>query len=804
MLARRAFLIGGASAASAFAIGWTASPANAQVPPRKSSSSSDATGVQAALNGWLTIGSDNTVTIVMSKAEMGQGIHTGAAMLLADELGADWSQVRIADAPIDALYINQVNLARSLPLRPDDHSWFAKSEEEVARLLTRFFGTLVTGGSTSISDLWEPMREAGAAARIMLCSAAAKLWNAPVSECEARAGRVVWGSKKSATFGELADKAKLEHAPSHVTLKDTSKFTLIGKRLNRIEALSKTDGTAQFGIDAFPPDLLYASVTMCPTLGGTSTGHDKSKLTNSEGIYGIYPVDPYHGGTGGVAVIADNPFIAMRALCQMSFTWDHGPAKNTSDADILATLNKAIDEGTQQQTFYSTGHVEDALKAGRPLKMRYSAPYLAHAALEPINCTAQVKDDEATIWTSTQIPMAARKAVASFLKLDVDKVHVQPSLLGGGFGRRLEVDYIVQAVAIARHAKGRPVQTVWPRAQDMTHDFYRPACVSHFMGALDANGKLVAWKNESASQSISVEALPRAFGFPKFVVDKFKDTTSAEGAFDQAYECENMTVTHNTVSLPIPIGSWRSVGHSIHAFFVESFIDEMALAAHKDPFEFRLEMLTRSEHQRHAYVLKTLMEFSQWRQRPKDGITAKGLAMHEAFGSVVAQVAEVQKVANPPKGSPDFKVTRVYCVVDCGVAINPNLIEQQMESGIIFGLSAALEQKISIVNGQVQQKYFSDFPIVNMSNCPEIFTKVLQCGTEPQGVGEAGTPPIAPAVANALFALTGKRCRDLPLIEPQIPCAGDLWCQSISTGDPSSCMPPRIPLCSGHSAANPN
>ena len=798
MLARRTFLIGGASVAGlgVLAIGWSALPSNGRLLPSRPI---DTTGSNVVLNGWLMIDTGNHVTIVMSKAEMGQGIHTGAAMLLAEELGADWSQVRVVDAPIDSLYTNRENIAHALAIRPDDHSWTAQGEEEGARFLARFAGTMVTGGSTSIVDLWMPMREAGASARVMLCAAAAKTWKVPIDKCETRAGHVLWGSAKSATFGELVEAAKLEQPPTHVTLKDKSQFTIIGQRFKRIEAQSKIDGSARFGIDALPPDLLYASVTMCPTLGGMATGFDSSKVKDTEGVHDIFTVEPHHGGTGGVAVIAANPFIAMRTLCQLSCTWDHGPAAKVSDTDILATLNGALNGGADAEIFYSTGDVERALKESKPLTMQYEAPYLAHAALEPINCTAQVKDGEAAIWVSTQIPMAARTAVAKFLKLDEDTVQVHQCLVGGGFGRRLEVDYIVQAAAIALRAKGRPVQTIWPRAQDTTHDFYRPACVSRFAGALGPDGSLIAWKNESASQSVNREALPRAFGTPKIVFDIVKDVTSAEGAFDQPYECENMAVTHHTVSLPIPIGNWRSVGHSLHAFFVESFIDEMATAAHKDPFQFRLDMLKRPEHQRHAQVLRALMAFSRWPSLARhDATTASGMAMHESFGSVVAQVAQVQKVDDC------FRVTRVYCVIDCGIAINPNLVEQQMESGIIFGLSAALQQRVTIVNGQVQQRYFPDFPLVNMSTCPEIHTQVLQLGTEPQGVGEAGTPPIAPAVANALFALTGVRTRRLPLIEPPVPCGGDIWCQSVLTGELSSCILPQTLRCSGRSGASTN
>ncbi|MFM0557103.1 molybdopterin-dependent oxidoreductase [Paraburkholderia sediminicola] len=798
MLARRTFLLGGASVAGlgVLAIGWSVSPSHDRLVQKMPF---DTPRTNVALNGWLMIDTGNNVTIVMSKAEMGQGIHTGAAMLLAEELGADWSQVRIVDSPIDAIYTNRENLARSLAIRPDDHSWRATTEEDFARLIGRLLGTMVTGGSTSIVDLWKPMREAGASARMMLCSAAAKQWKVSVSQCKARSGRIICGPQQSVTFGELVDAAKLEPRPTHVTLKDKSSFTIIGQRFKRIEAQSKINGKAMFGIDAQPRDLLYASVTMCPTLGGTATGYDSSNVTNKEGVHAIFKVEPYNGGTGGVAVIAENPFIAMRTLCQLSYTWDHGPAAKVSDADVSAALIKALDDNTHPRSFYVTGNVDEVLKESKPLEMQYKVPYLAHGTLEPVNCTAQVTDGGAAIWVSTQIPMAARKAVAKFLNLNEDKVQVHQYLIGGGFGRRLEVDYIVQAVAIADQAKGRPVQTIWPRAQDMTHDFYRPACVSRFKGALDSDGNLIAWQNESASQSINVEALPRAFGSPKIIFEVLKDITTAEGAFDQPYECKNISVTHNTVSLPIPVGNWRSVGHSYHAFFVESFIDEMATAAHKDQIQFRLDMLKKQEHHRHAEVLQQLIEFSGWHiPLKRDGTIARGVAMHESFGSVVAQVAEVRKHGD------SFRVTRVFCVIDCGIAINPNLVEQQMESGIIFGLSAALQQQITIVQGQVQQKYFSDFPLVAMSTCPEICTRVIQSGTEPQGVGEAGTPPIAPALASALFALTGTRFRSLPFMQPPVPCGGDIWCQSVLTGKPSSCIPPPTHRSSGCSGVNTN
>ncbi|KVN41190.1 acylaldehyde oxidase [Burkholderia pyrrocinia] len=794
MLKRRTFLLGSAGAAGGLVIGWAwwrpddrlAIPAQLQM-----------SGDGVPLNGWVMISSTNDVTIVMSKSEMGQGVHTGAAMLLAEELDADWSRVRIVMSPLDTIYKDRETLADGLPFRPDDDGLLARGMEALARRGARYVGSMVTGGSTSLIDLWGPMREAGATARVMLCSAAAKLWGVPVAECETKAGRVLHRSGRAATYGELVQLARDMPRPTHVDLKDPKAFTLVGKRLGRIEARSKLDGSARFGIDALPDTLLYASVTMCPTLGGQALDFDQSRVASLKGVTGIVRVEPYHGGTGGVAVIADNPFIAMRTLCQLSVTWDHGPAAGVNSADVRAALTRALDGDAGGHVFYANGDADAALSGAKPFVAQYEAPYLAHGAMEPMNCTVRVDDDAATIWVGTQVPMLARKAVAALLGLDEDKVVVNQQLIGGAFGRRLEVDFIAQAAAIARHAKGRPVQTIWSRPQDMTHDFYRPACVARYSGAVDANGRLVAWKGISASQSISAQAMPRTFGIPSIAAKRLTDATTAEGAFDQPYECENVLVRHNTVALPVPVGYWRSVGHSHQAFFVESFIDEMAALARQDPIQFRLDMLKQPAHQRHAAVLRALAALSGWRSplawRDETGARrARGIAMHESFGSVVAQVAELRQEGD------GFRVTRVVCVIDCGLAVNPNLVEQQMESGIIFGLSAALEQAITIEKGQVAQHYFDDYPLVNMETCPEIVTQVVAGGTEPHGVGEAGTPPIAAAVANALYALTGVRHRTLPLAKPPLPQQGDdRWCQSVSTGKPLTSMPSPTPRCSG-------
>lgn len=810
MLNRRSFVLG-STGAVALAIGWVVWSPDRRLTG-KATPARPARG-DVPLNGWVMIDADDNVTVVMCKAEMGQGIHTGAAMILADELGADWSRVRVIQAPIDSLYINREILPASLPFRPDDNGVVARTLRRTVRRVAPLAGSMATGGSTSIADLWTPMREAGASARAMLCAAAARRWDVPVGQCDTKDGKVFDTSGRLLTFGELALAAKDETPPRDPVLRTEGRFTLIGKPVNRLarEAQSKLNGCARFGIDVQFDDMLYASVMMNPSLGGTLKRFDRSAVTHTEGVHGFYPIDGYNGGTAGIAVIAANPFIAMRALSELPVEWHPGPAAELDTAAIRDTLLKALDDDDDNvHSFYKTGYPDAALKQLKTVaEMTYEVPYLAHGALEPVNCTVQVERDVAHVWVSTQVPMDARRAVADVLRLRERDVHIHEQLLGGSFGRRLEVDFIAQAAVIARHATPRPVQTIWSRAQDTTHDFYRPACVARFTGGLNARGELVAWRSASASQSIAAQVLPRAFGQPEWFARLMPDASMAEGAFDQPYECSNISVRHHRVDLPFPVGYWRSVGHSHQAFFVESFIDEMATAAGKDPIAFRLGMLTQGAHARHAAVLRAVATMAGWRapHRWREGADAggnagggndyaRGVALHESFGSVVAQVAEIRRERRGQQEG--FTVTRVFCAVDCGRAINPNLVAQQMESGIVFGLSAALGQTITVRDGVVQQRYYTDYPMVCMATCPEIIVKVLASDAPPEGVGESGTPPIAPAVANALFALTGRRHRALPLLAPPKPAEGEdkwsTWCRSISTDNPPSSTPkPPLP-----------
>ncbi|AKU11106.1 isoquinoline 1-oxidoreductase, beta subunit [Azoarcus sp. CIB] len=753
MVSRRRFILGTAGALGALVVGWSVLPPRQRMVSARPLASSRG---ETAMNGWVKVAPDGTVTIMMTRSEMGQGVMTSLAMLLADEMDADWSSVRIEMAPIDAIYNNITAVVESLPFRPDDQGTVKRAADWMTAKIAREFGIMATGGSSSMKDLWLPMREAGAAARHMLIAAAAEQWRVPVGECRASSGRVVHASGRSAGFGELAGAAARQALPEHPQLKSLQDFTLIGKPLARIEGPSKLDGSAAFGIDALPEGLLYASVRMCPVLGGTVASVDAARATGLPGVRKVVPVDGYHGGTAGIAVIADSPWRAITALETIAIKWNEGAMAGVNSVDLLQKLSQALDEA-DGLTYHRTGDVERALAgAAKHIEAEYRAPYLAHMTMEPMNCTVLVNNDSATVWVSTQVPTMARHAVARVLGIPAGNVDIKVMLLGCGFGRRLEVDFIAQAAAIAREAIGLPVQTLWSRAEDTTHDFYRPACLSRLKAGFDANGRLTAWRNVSASQSIITQVLERTYGLPW----PFRDKTTSEGAFDLPYELPNVRVAHEQVELPVPIGFWRSVGHSHHAFFTESFLDEAAAASGQDPVDFRLALL--KHHPRHRAVLERAAALGNWRTPParaRGGAQrARGVALHESFGSIVAQVIEASLDTDE-----QIRVHRVACVIDCGFPVNPNLIRQQVEGGIIFGLSAALFGEITIENGRVRQSTFGDQHIVRIVDCPEIETEIMPSTEAPAGVGEAATPPVAPALANALFALTGQRLRSLPL-----------------------------------------
>ena len=763
---KRHFVLGTLGAAGALAVGWAVLPPRQRLNTAKPLAT--ATG-QAALNGWLKVASDDSLLIVMPKSEMGQGAHTGLAMVLADELDADWATVRIESAPIDRVYNNLASVVDGLPFHPDNDGTLRQVAAWLTAKTMREIGVMMTGGSSSIKDLWLPMRQAGASARAMLVGAAAQAWGVPALEITVAAGVLSHASGKRARFGEMAEAAGRQPVPGDVVLKTPAQFTLVGKPLPRIEAALKTKGRAVFGLDVLQPGQLYATVAMCPTLGGKVQAFDGAAALKLPGVKQVLAVDGYHGGTAGVAVVADTPWHALQAIKAVSVTWDDNvPAAAFSSAAAMDQLAQTLDREAGF-SYFSTGDVDAALKgAAKTLTAEYRAPYLAHATMEPQNCTVQFKDGKATVWAPTQVPGLARRAAALALGIDTEQVEVNVTLLGGGFGRRLDVDFVGQAAAIAKAVSassgGAPVQTFWTREQDTQHDFYRPAAVARFSAGFDAQGALVGWRHVSAGQAVVPQVLSRLFGLPANLTNSGPDKTTSEGAFDQPYEWPAARIAHQTVELPVPVGFWRSVGHSHQAFFKESFVDEAAHAAGQDPLAFRAALLKK--HPRHLKVLQRAAELAGWgtpsAPAPDGAKTARGIALHQSFGSIVAQVAEVS-VAGEGAAAKTIRVHRVFCVIDCGTPVNPGLIRQQMDSGIVFGLSAALAGRIDIDQGRVQQSNFHDAPMLRISECPLISTEIMASTAHPEGVGEPGTPPIAPAVANALFALTGQRLRTLPL-----------------------------------------
>jgi isoquinoline 1-oxidoreductase beta subunit len=711
---------------------------------------------EAVMNGWVRVATDGTVIVMLPKAEMGQGVMTGLAMLLADEMDADWAMVRTETAPFDGIYNAIVAVVDGLPFRPDDQGPVKRAAVWITAKAMREIGVKMTGGSSSVRELWLPIREAGATARSMLIAAAAEKWGVPAVECRTAAGRVIHASGRSAGFGALAESAARQPLPDRPRLKGAEDFTLIGRAMPRIEAAAKLDGSARFGIDAVPEGLLYASVVLCPVLGGTVASLDAAAAARLPGVRKVFAVDGHHGGTAGIAVIADSPWQAIKAGEAVACTWNEGPMAEVDSAALIEQLARTLDH-SEGRAYYEIGDVEAALAgAAKRLEAEYRSPYLAHMTMEPMNCTVQVKDGAATVWVATQVPTMARHAVAKVLGISPERVEMKELLLGCGFGRRLEVDYVAQAAAIALAAEGLPVQTMWSRADDTTHDFYRPACVSRLKAGFDGEGKLVAWWNASAGQAILPQVLERTLGLPW----PFRDKTASEGAFDQPYECRNVRVGHEIVDLPVPVGFWRSVGHSHHAFFTESFLDEAAIAIGRDPVDFRLSLL--QHHPRHRVVLERAAALAGWGKplapAPDGAKKARGVALHESFGSIVAQVVEASVGMDK-----QIRVHRVVCAIDCGFAVNPGLVRQQLEGGVVFGLSAALHGEIVIKKGRVQQTSFRNQHILRMDDCPPVETDIIPSSAHPAGVGEVGTPPVAPALANALFALTGQRLRRLPL-----------------------------------------
>lgn len=741
--ARRAWLVAGAAAGGALLVGCAPSPASrlgdkAIFPAR---------GDEFALNGWVKVSTSGRVVVASPRAEMGQGVHTALAMLVADELDADWASVSVEASPIERIYANAALLLNVVPFRPDDAGVIARAGRAAAQRLGYTLTLLVTGGSSSMRDAWEPMRLAGAAARAMLVEAAARRWSVPAAECSVRAGRVLHaGSGRSAGFGELVEAAARLDIPRGASPKDAQARTLVGTAVPRLDLPSKVDGSAVFGIDVQVPGMLHATSLHAPAFGARIASLDDTGARAMRGVLGVHRL-----GESTVAVVADRWWRAKAALDALQVGWSAPPEPGLDSAAIGARLRAAIDAG-EGSGFRDDGDARAVLaRAGTVVSAEYAVPFLAHTTMEPIGCVAQVADGRVTVWAATQVPTFARWKAAQVAGVDVEAVTLHQTLLGGGFGRRLETDYVEEAVALAMRTGGRPVKLVWSRAEDVRHDLYRPAAVARFRAALGDDGSPIAWENHVAAPSLGLDTMTRLL--PAMAMD-MPDKNHVEGAFELPYAIPNLRVRQHRVRTPVPVGSWRSVGHSYNAFFTECFLDELAAAARRDPLEYRRSLL--AGHPRHRAVLDLVAERAGWGTAPAPG-RARGLALHESFGSICAQVVEVSVEGEA------IRVHRVTCAIDCGLVVNPDTVAAQMDSGIVYGLSAALMGEITVRDGAVEQSNFHDYDALRMAQMPRIDVHIVPSSEPPQGVGEPGTPPVAPALANAVWALTGQRLRALPL-----------------------------------------
>ena len=755
---RRSVLVSGAAAAGALLVGWSV------LPPRSRLGSAGLwppVSGEVALNGWIKIASDGTVALAMNRSEMGQGVHTALAMLVAEELDVPLARVRLQQAGHDAIYGSAVSFIGILPFDADDRepgreSTLFRGSRWMVLKVARELGINLTGASASVADAWEPLRVAAATARARLLGVASLRWKLPVAELDVRDGVVSHASGPKAHFGELAEQAALS-PPGDVTLKPTSSFRVIGRPAVRIDAGDKSDGRALFGLDVRLPGLVYAAIAQAPMLGGSLATVDSDAVLKRTGVERVVRLPPLYGAGAAVAVVGRTTWHAREALAALPVTWRAPPGGLLDSKRIEASLEAAARDAAEQRggfAFVNEGDSAATLAgSARRVEALYRAPYLAHATMEPMNCTARVRDGRVELWAPTQVPGLARDAAAAVAGVPRETVELHVTYLGGGFGRRLEVDYVAQAVRVALETGGRPVQLNWSREEDLGHDFYRPAGAAWLRGGLDAQGRVVAFEAHSAGDAIQPRWLERAAPVLATPIDT-PDKTAVEGLFDLPYAIAHRRIAHVATRSGVPVGNWRSVGHSHNAFFSESFIDELAHAAGRDPLRFRLDLLTTKP--RHAAVLTLAAQKAGWGQ-PLPAGRARGLALHESFDTIVAQVVEVSIVDKRPR------VHRVVCALDCGVVVHPQGAAQQVESSVIYGLSAALHGRIDIDGGVVKQKNFPDYPVLTLAQTPLIETHTVPSEAPPSGLGEPALPPVAPALANALFVLTGRRLRELPL-----------------------------------------
>jgi isoquinoline 1-oxidoreductase beta subunit len=662
-------------------------------------------------NAWLRINPDESVLVVVDRSEMGQGVATALPMLLAEELEADWSKIRIEFAPADKTYINPM------------------------------FGMQGTGGSTSVRAAYTPLRKAGAAAREMLVAAAAETWSVDKSECRAENGAVVHApSKRRLTYGKLAAKAATVPLPQEVPLKDPKDWKILGTPVRRLDTPSKVDGSARFGIDVKEPGLLVAVVARSPVFGGKVKSFDATKAKAVPGVRHVVPIST------GIAVVADGYWPAKKGRDALDVTWDEGPNASVSSA----TISQLFAHNAEQAGAVARhdGDAQGALpSAASKVDAVYELPFLAHATMEPMNCTAHVRADGVDIWAPTQFQTGAQGMGAGIGGVPPEKVSVHTTYLGGGFGRRFELDFIQEALETSK-ATQAPVKLIWSREDDMRNAQYRPANYHRLQGGLDSSGQPVAWTHRVVAPSIIARVFPG-------MVKNGLDEEAVEGGVGMPYAVPNVHVDYVLTDTGIPVGFWRSVNNSYNAFAVESFIDELAHAAKKDPYEYRRDLLGKAP--RHLGVLNLAASRAGW-GTPLPAGRSRGIAVYKSFDTYVAQVAEISIDSDGI-----VHVPRVVCAVDCGPVVNPGIVEAQMQGAIVFGLTAALWGEITIDKGRVQQSNFHDYRMLRLAEMPTVEVHIVPSSDAQGGVGEPGTPPIAPAVCNAIFAATGKRIRKLPI-----------------------------------------
>tara|TARA_R110001592_G_scaffold248308_1_gene510582 strand:- start:50449 stop:52665 length:2217 start_codon:yes stop_codon:yes gene_type:complete len=687
-------------------------------------------------NAWLEITSDNRLVFTLDRVEMGQGTYTGLTTLVAEELDTPPDLFEIVFAPADTQYRN------------------------------RDYGLQLTGGSNSLSSSWQVLRETGALAKIMLLSAASEVFQVPIQDLDIDNKFVVHtGSSKKISFGELASLASKQSIPTTIPLKNKADFKYIGKSSKRLDSQLKVTGKAIYGIDIELEGTRYAVVTRAPAYGSKVIHHNGTSLVGSNGVEAVVEIQ------SGIAIVASSYWQARKAQQKLEIEWNANPKLSNTIEEVFSLYRKAAkeDEGDSKR---SEGNVDAAFKASNKLlTSEYTTPFLAHATMEPMNCTAHVQKNKVDIWTSTQAPDVAAVAAAKVTDVDLADVHIHNQFIGGGFGRRLSQDFVGEAAEISAKAGGI-IKLLWSREEDTQHDLYRPATLHKIRAALDDNGMPRAWDHQIVAPNIMDwyiwDASPAMFPWsPKFMYSTLgqvglltagtpvtpADTSAYEGADDIPYAFPSIEVRHTKADAGLPVSYWRSVGHSHTAFAIESMLSELAEQAGIDEFIFRKQFLTHSP--RTLGVLEKVAELGQWGRNTETDVY-QGIAVHKSFGSYVAELVELKLENN------EIKLLKVFCVIDCGLVVNPDIVQMQMESCIIFGATAALYGEITLQDGKVQQSNFDDYPMIRMNQAPEIEVFIIDSEESPTGVGEPGLPPLAPAIASALYKATHKRFRDMP------------------------------------------